>query len=246
MARQIKLLKQLFKTNDHSSCRIHSDSDNLMPMVCQITAACFEDDCADELTNDPVMTAILDKDTLASQPTLSRFWNRMDEDTLSQLDMLQSKMREIVYSIKHPEHMLFDLDSTLLNTYGNQEGEGFNFHYQAHGYHPMLCYDGLTGDLLKAELRDGTKYCSNGADQFMITPISILARSNTLILRTLSIRRNHPQHWSQTPVLRRSFSFLSGYAPRMHAVGRPVLSRSFQEKVILPAPGLPMTKILCG
>ena len=70
-----------------------------MPMVCQITAACFEDDCADELTNDPVMTAILDKDTLASQPTLSRFWNRMDEDTLSQLDMLQSKMREIVYSI---------------------------------------------------------------------------------------------------------------------------------------------------
>lgn len=30
--------------------------------------------------------------------------------------------------------------------YGNQEGEGFNYHYQAHGYHPLLCYDGLTGD----------------------------------------------------------------------------------------------------
>jgi hypothetical protein len=77
-------------------------------------------------------------------------------------------MREIIYSIKMPEHMLFDLDSTLLNTYGSQEGEGFNFHYQAHGYHPLLCYDGLTGDLLKAELREGTKYCSNDADQFMI------------------------------------------------------------------------------
>ena len=54
--------------------------------------------------------------------------------------------------------MLFDIDSTLLDTYGHQEGEGFNFHYQAHGYHPLLCYDGLTGDLLKAELRDGTMY----------------------------------------------------------------------------------------
>ena len=92
----------------------------------------------------------------------------MDEDTLSQFDEIDSKMREIVYSIKHPEHMLFDLDSTLLNTYGKQEGEGFNYHYQAHGYHPLLCFDGLTGDLLKVELRDGTQYCSKEADQFMI------------------------------------------------------------------------------
>ena len=28
-------------------------------------------------------------------------------------------------------------------------------------------YDGLTGDLLKAELRDGTKYCNKEADLFM-------------------------------------------------------------------------------
>ena len=77
-------------------------------------------------------------------------------------------MRDIVYSIKPPEHMLFDLDSTLLNTYGKQEGEAFNYHYQAHGYHPLLCFDGITGDLLKLELRDGTHYCSKDADLFMI------------------------------------------------------------------------------
>jgi hypothetical protein len=139
-----------------------------MQMLYQIIAAYFEDDCADELTNDPVMTAILEKDSLASQPTLSRFWNRMDEDTLAQLDVINDRMRELIYSIKAPEHMLFDLDSTLLNTYGTQEGEGFNYHYQAHGYHPLLCYDGLTGDLLKAELRNGTQYCSKGAALFMI------------------------------------------------------------------------------
>jgi hypothetical protein len=164
----IKLVNKLFKTNDHTNCRIHTDPDNLMQMVYQIIAAYFEDNCADELTKDPVFTAILGKDKLASQPTLSRFWNRMDGDTLAQLEEINAKMREIVYSIRQPEHMLFDLDSTLLNTYGKQEGEGFNFHYQAHGYHPLLCYDGLTGDLLKAELRDGTQYCSKDADQFMI------------------------------------------------------------------------------
>ena len=114
-----------------------------MQLVYQIIASYFEDNCADELTNDPVMTAILDKEAPASQPTLSRFWNRMDGDTLSQLDMIQSKMRDIVYSVQKPEHMLFDLDSTLMNTYSMQEGEGFNYHYQGHGYHPLFCYDGM-------------------------------------------------------------------------------------------------------
>ena len=164
----IKLVKKIFQTNDSALLRIHTDPDNLMQMIYQIIAAYFEDDCADELTNDPVFTAVLEKECLASQPTLSRFWNRMDEDTLHQIEEINEKMREIVYTIKHPEHMLFDLDSTLLNTYGSQEGEGFNYHYQAHGYHPLLCYDGLTGDLLKAELREGAQYCSKDADQFMI------------------------------------------------------------------------------
>lgn len=163
----VKLISRLFKTNDTASFRIHKDGANLMQVIYQIISAYFEDDCADELANEPVMTAILEKDALASQPTLSRFFNRMDQNSLEQLNQIIRELRKVIYSIKKPESMLFDIDSTLLNTYGNQEGEGFNYHYQAHGYHPLLCYDGLTGDLLKAELRDGTKYCSKDADSFM-------------------------------------------------------------------------------
>ena len=62
----------------------------------------------------------------------------MDEDTLCQLNQITRKLRKVIYSIKKPEFMLFDIDSTLLDTYGTQEGEGFNYHYQAHGYHPLL------------------------------------------------------------------------------------------------------------
>ena len=162
-----KTISSIFKTNDTAWLRIHKDDVNLMQVIYQIISAYFEDDCADELTNDPVMKAILNKDALASQPTLSRFFNRMDEDTLDQLNKITRELRKVIYSIKKPECMLFDIDSTLLDTYGNQEGEGFNYHYQSHGYHPLLCYDGLTGDLLKAELRDGTMYCSKEADIFM-------------------------------------------------------------------------------
>lgn len=92
----LKLVKKLFKTNDHTNNRTHTDPDNLMQVIYQIIAAYFEDDCAGKLTNDPVMTAILDKDALASQLTLSRFWNRMDKDTLVQFDDIDRKMREIV------------------------------------------------------------------------------------------------------------------------------------------------------
>ena len=163
----VKLVNRMFKTNDTAWFRIHKDDTNLMQVIYQIISSYFEDDCADELTNEPVMTVILEKDALASQPTLSRFFNRMDGDTLSQLNQIIRELRKVIYSIKKPEFMLFDIDSTLLDTYGNQEGEGFNYHYQAHGYHPLLCYDGLTGDLLKAQLRDGTMYCSKEADIFM-------------------------------------------------------------------------------
>ena len=66
-----KLIKKKFKTND-TSVRFHKDDENLMQMIYQIISAYFEDDCADELTLDPVFNAVLEKNCLASQPTLSR------------------------------------------------------------------------------------------------------------------------------------------------------------------------------
>ena len=53
------------------------------------------------------MTAVLEKDALASRPTLSRFFNRMDEDTLRQLNQIIRELRKVIYSIKKPEFMLF-------------------------------------------------------------------------------------------------------------------------------------------
>lgn len=52
-------------------------------MIYMIIASYFEDDASDELTNDSVFKSVLEKDALASQPTVSRFFNRMNEDTLN-------------------------------------------------------------------------------------------------------------------------------------------------------------------
>lgn len=45
----------------------------------------------------------------------------MDEDTLVQFNDIDKNLRDIIYSIKCPEHVLLDLDSTLFGTYGRQE-----------------------------------------------------------------------------------------------------------------------------
>lgn len=161
------LVKELFHTTDPGHVRLHKDYENLMQMLFQITAAYFQDSHADALRNDPVLTAAVDKQALASQPTLSRFFNRMDEASLEQLEEILKILRKRVYSIHTPEHVIFDLDTTLFPVYGKQEGGAFNFHYQADGYHPLVCFDGMTGDLLKAELRPGAMYCCNGAAAFM-------------------------------------------------------------------------------
>ena len=59
----IKLIKKKFKTND-KSIRFHKDHENLLQMIYQIISAYFQDDCADELTLDPVFNVILDKESL--------------------------------------------------------------------------------------------------------------------------------------------------------------------------------------
>ena len=161
------LLGKVFKTNDSALFRYHTDQKNLLQMLYMIIAGYFEDDTSDELTNDPVFKSVLEKDTLASQPTVSRFFNRMDEDTLNQLLMIGRILRKRVYRIQMPQAVILDLDSTLLDAYGKQEGRAFNFHYQSNGYHPLVCYNGMTGDLVKIQLRDGTEYSCTGVVDFL-------------------------------------------------------------------------------
>ena len=162
-----RLLNRSFKTNDSAVFRYHTDRDNLLQMIYMIMAGYFEDDASDELTKDPVFKAVLEKSALASQPTVSRFFNRMDEDTLKQFQEISQILRKRIYSIQMPQAVILDLDSTLLAAYGKQEGRAFNFHYRSNGYHPLVCYDGITGDLIKIQLRDGAAYSCTGVTDFL-------------------------------------------------------------------------------
>ncbi len=91
----------------------------------------------------------------------------MDEDTLKQFLEISRILRKRIYSIQTPQAVSLDLDSTLLEAYGKQEGREFNFHYQSNSYHLLVCYDGIIGDLIKIQLRDGAAYSCTGVVNFL-------------------------------------------------------------------------------
>ena len=58
-------------------------------------------------TNDPVFKSVLEKAALASQPTVSRFFNRMDKDTLNQFLAIARVLRRKIYSVQRCHRLLF-------------------------------------------------------------------------------------------------------------------------------------------
>lgn len=169
------LILECFKTDDKTS-RIHSDTHNLLQKMYQQFAGYFADNHSDELIRDPIFTSLLDKESLASQSTMSRFFNRMDDISLMQLKWTLYLLRRRIYSIRKPEMILLDIDSTLFQIFGKQEGNDFNYHYSNHGYHPLLCDDGLTGDLRRAMIRPGNVYTSSDCCTFLKLLIDRISR----------------------------------------------------------------------
>ncbi|MBC8060553.1 MAG: IS1380 family transposase [Clostridiaceae bacterium] len=159
--------KNLHVEDSSASARTHKNEDIALQRIYQRIAGYTTDNNADELRNDPTFTNILGKKALASQPTISRFNNRVDVKTLKSYQRINEILADKTYSISLPEHIIFDIDSTNFQTFGDQYGSDYNSHYGSNGYHPLLMFDGLTGDLIKAELRSGNVYTSRQVVRFI-------------------------------------------------------------------------------
>ena len=99
---------------------------------------------------------------LASQPTLSRFENRV---TAKDLRRLSDRLLEL-YLKTHPgprKVIVLDMDATDDPTHGQQQLSFFHGYYEEHMYHPLLVFDGRDGFPLAAVLRPGNTHSSHGA-----------------------------------------------------------------------------------
>ena len=147
--------------------RKFGDDQIIMQKILQGIAGYYTDNAADYLANDPMLTRVCHMEKLASQPTLSRFNSRASNLKIIDAESVLKYLRDVAYSLKPQSRVIMDIDTTILPTYGSQDGGEYVYHYDAVGYHPILCYDGLTGDILRSELRDGNTYCGKDSHTFV-------------------------------------------------------------------------------
>ena len=101
---------------------------------------------------------------LASQPTLSRLENAVDRPAI---EALAAALVEVYIEQRGrsgaPGRLLLDLDGTDDPAHGEQEGVRYHGYYRQHMYHPLLVFDGGTGQLVTAVLRPGNVHASRFA-----------------------------------------------------------------------------------
>ena len=158
------LLKQYFGTD---SRKIHSISSVIEQLIYQNIAGYHRDDAADHLRYDPVFKAVLEKEALASQPTISRTLNSFEQKDIDKFNDILEHLYKMTHNPSNKQHIILDLDSTNVKTHGHQDESTYIYHYGTTGYHPMVLYDGLTGDLMKFMLRKGSEYTSTGVANFL-------------------------------------------------------------------------------
>ena len=117
-----ELLKQYFYLETDQAIRTHTNHDLCLQQIYQTIAGYHCADDADELRAEPLVTQLLNKTSLASQPTLSRFYHRLTKDTSKQFELINQKLLSQFYQVETPHHFIFDVDSTHFQTYDTNMG----------------------------------------------------------------------------------------------------------------------------
>ena len=144
----------------------HSLETLVRQRVFQIACGYADQDDADTLRSDPLLKLVCGRrpDTdldLASQPTLSRLENAVDRHALRALALALLEIYLTERGRAGPlTRIVLDFDGTDDPAHGAQEGVSYHGYYRQHMYHPLLLFDGDTGQLITAVLRPGHCHAS--------------------------------------------------------------------------------------
>jgi DDE family transposase len=144
----------------------HGRREQVRQRLYQIALGYADGNDADRLRHDPLLKSACDRTPqakgLSSQPTLSRLENAVDARTLRAV-LLQLEEQYVTSFVQAPEVLVLDIDSTDDPTHGQQQLSFFHGYYDQHMYHPLLIFDGASGQLVSAVLRPGNAHAARGA-----------------------------------------------------------------------------------
>jgi hypothetical protein len=115
---------------------------------------------AERLSVDPTMRHVVGgratERTAASTSQMGRFETEVltQPGNLAVLTKLSGKWIDRLRERKPRRELILDMDSSVSETYGEQEGTAYNGHFGCTCYHPLFCFNQF-GDVERALLRDG-------------------------------------------------------------------------------------------
>lgn len=173
----------------HQSYVKHSADTMLRQRIMQIAAG-YEDanDC-NKLKDDEIIKICSESSgRLSTQPTMSRFENRVQAKQLYMI--ARAFVDQFIASYpSEPGVIIIDSDDTNSVAYGNQQLTMFNNYYGDYCYMPLHIYEGFSGKLITTILKPGRR--SKSIDVFAIQK------------RIVSYLR---QHWPNTLIILRGDS----------------------------------------
>ena len=164
-------LAQLLPDHRDPTKVVHGLDEMLAQRVYQI--ACGYEDCNDagDMRRDPVLKTSIGRlpetdPDLASQPTLSRFENRVTRTQLRRMAEVFVDSFVQRHASRTPRWIILDFDATDDEVHGQQQFEAFNGFYDEHCFLPLLVTAQVHGgphELLVTMLRPGNVHASNHA-----------------------------------------------------------------------------------
>lgn len=146
---------------------IHSRREQVRQRLFQIALGYEDCNDATRLRHDPMLRTVCDleprgRERLSSQPTLSRFENAVSMGDVRSL-LLRFEQEYVDSLPADTGEVILDIDSTADETHGRQQLSFFHGFYDQHMYHPLLVFDGVSGQLVTAILRPGNTHAARGA-----------------------------------------------------------------------------------
>jgi len=134
--------------------------------IFQIACGYEDQNDATTLRTDPLLKLVCGQRPtsgadLASQPTLSRLETAADRRTVA---AVATALVEVYIQQRQsngpPTHLVLDIDGTDDPAHGRQPEMAYHGYYRQHMDHPLLVFDGQTGQLVTAVLRPGNVHGS--------------------------------------------------------------------------------------
>ena len=151
--------------------RDYSVSQMLLALVYPILLGLDRIETASLLRSDRTFQYLTGLQSFPDPQTLRRFLLNAPADLREQLHRANDRLpQRFIHLPEHRSRLMFDLDSTVVTSFGHQEGTAVGYNPRYHGkrsYDPLLCVEANSSFLWDVELRRGDAGTWAGSEELL-------------------------------------------------------------------------------